>query len=84
MHVLLKRAAPQHNQLKKFWSAGFYLVLLGLFFEAYESGIKKDASTYSYYFVTSGLAFFMLIGFYGLQLSRVGASDYRLLKLKWA
>jgi len=74
MQVLLKRAASQHNQLKKFWSAGFYLVLLGLFFEAYEGGIKKDASTYSYYFVTSGLAFFMLIGFYCLQLSRVGAS----------
>lgn len=46
---------------KKIIEAGCYLVLLGLFFEAYEGGIKKDYSTYSYYFVTSGLAFFILL-----------------------
>lgn len=40
--------------------AGSYLLLLGLFFEAYEGGIKKDYSTYSYYFVCTGLAFFSL------------------------
>ena len=33
----------------------FWLVL-GLFFEPYEGGIKKDKATVSYYFVTSGLA----------------------------
>lgn len=60
--------------LKKFWAAGFYLLLLGLFFEAFEGGIKKDPSTYSYYFVTSGLAFFMLMGFWGLTGSRRGSS----------
>jgi Domain of unknown function (DUF5009) len=43
--------------------AGSYLLLLGLFFEAYEGGIRKDSSTYSYYFVTSGLAFFALVFF---------------------
>ncbi|ANE49990.1 DUF5009 domain-containing protein [Flavisolibacter tropicus] len=58
----------QHLMLQRFFRAGVYLLLLGLFFEAYEGGIKKDFSTYSYYFVTSGLAFFMLIGFHGLQL----------------
>jgi predicted acyltransferase len=41
--------------------------LLGLFYEAYEGGIRKDHSTYSYYFVTSGLAFFMLILLMQLQ-----------------
>ncbi|KAB2922962.1 MAG: DUF5009 domain-containing protein [Bacteroidetes bacterium] len=35
--------------------AVFWLVL-GLFFEPYEGGIKKDRATVSYYFVTSGLA----------------------------
>lgn len=49
--------------ITKFSLAGMYLLLLGLFFEAYEGGIKKDTSTYSYYFVTSGLAFYMLIAF---------------------
>ncbi len=48
---------------KKLYTAGFYLLLLGLFFEAFEGGIRKDHSTYSYYFVTSGLAFFALIIF---------------------
>lgn len=42
---------------------GAYFLLLGLFFEAYEGGIRKDDSTYSYYFVTSGLAFYCLIAF---------------------
>jgi predicted acyltransferase len=44
--------------LYRFVQAGAYCLLLGLAFEAYEGGIKKDVSTYSYYFVTSGLAFF--------------------------
>jgi predicted acyltransferase len=35
--------------------------MLGLVLEAYEGGIRKDHSTYSYYFVTSGLAFFGII-----------------------
>jgi len=48
---------------KNFFVAGAYLLLLGLFFEAFEGGIRKDRSTYSYYFVTSGLAFMALIFF---------------------
>ena len=35
----------------------------GLFFEAYEGGIRKDYATYSYYFVSSGLAFLSLLAF---------------------
>jgi predicted acyltransferase len=42
---------------------GAYLLLLGLFFDAYEGGIKKDSSTYSYYFVTSGLACLVILFF---------------------
>jgi predicted acyltransferase len=44
-------------------TAGAYLLLLGLAFEAWEGGVKKDPSTYSYYFITSGLAFFALLAF---------------------
>ena len=48
-----------------FWNKLFkiaaYCLLLGLVLEAYEGGIRKDHSTYSYYFVTSGLAFFGII-----------------------
>lgn len=51
----------------KFIQAGIYLLLLGLSFEAYEGGIKKDFSTYSYYFVSSGLAFLVLFSFMLLE-----------------
>lgn len=47
----------------KFANAGVYLLILGLFFEAFEGGIKKDISTFSYYFLTTGLAFLVLLSF---------------------
>lgn len=40
---------------------GTFYLLLGLLFEPFEGGIKKDPSSLSYYFVTSGLAIFTLI-----------------------
>jgi len=48
---------------KKLFTIGAYCLLLGLVLEAYEGGIRKDQSTYSYYFVTSGLAFFAILFF---------------------
>lgn len=57
----------QANDFSAFWKklfvAGAYCLMLGLVLEAYEGGIRKDSSTYSYYFVTSGLAFFALLFF---------------------
>jgi predicted acyltransferase len=61
--LLIKKEKAVSNLVQQFTQAGICLLLLGLFFEVYEGGIKKDSSTYSYYFVTSGLAFFMLIIF---------------------
>jgi hypothetical protein len=46
---------------KKLFTIAAYCLLLGLVLEAYEGGIRKDGSTYSYYFVTSGLAFFGIL-----------------------
>lgn len=68
----LKKQEGQQPLLMAFCKAGFWLLLLGLFFEAYEGGIKKDPSTFSYYLVTGGLAFFMLIALYGLQYTAIG------------
>ncbi len=67
--------------LKKSVQAGTYLLLLGLFFEAYEGGIRKDSSTYSYYFVTSGLAFFSLVVFTVMAGRKYGAAPVRYLSL---
>ncbi len=47
---------------KSLFNWGSYWLILGIFFEAYEGGIKKDHPTMSYYFVTTGLAIFTLIG----------------------
>ncbi|MCY7293342.1 MAG: DUF5009 domain-containing protein [Ferruginibacter sp.] len=71
-YCLSKIATDKNHLLIKFFSAGAYLLLLGLFFEVYEGGIRKDHSTYSYYFVTSGLAFFILIGFSTLTPFKIG------------
>ncbi|MFM7461413.1 MAG: hypothetical protein ACKO15_11325, partial [Burkholderiales bacterium] len=38
-----------------------FWLMLGLAFEPFEGGIKKDKATISYYFVTSGLAFMLLV-----------------------
>jgi predicted acyltransferase len=51
------------NLLKQFYQWGVYWLLLGLFFEPFPGGIHKDPSTYSYYFVTSAIAIFLLIIF---------------------
>ncbi|MBR8839989.1 MAG: DUF5009 domain-containing protein [Stigonema ocellatum SAG 48.90 = DSM 106950] len=49
--------------VKQFYQWGVYWMFLGLFFEPFQSGIHKDPSTYSYYFVTSAIAIFILIIF---------------------
>lgn len=67
IYTLLKKADKRTVLLMhRFFGAGVFLLLLGLFLEAAEGGIKKDPSNYSYYFVTGGLSFFMLILFYGM------------------
>lgn len=61
-HWLLKLSESSSGELyRKLFMQGVYWLVVGLFFEAYEGGIKKDHPTLSYYFVTTGLAIFSLI-----------------------
>jgi hypothetical protein len=61
--ILYKSKSELFDFYKKlFYWAAFWL-LLGLSFESFEGGIKKDPSTLSYYLVTTGLAIFCLIAF---------------------
>jgi predicted acyltransferase len=53
--------SPVEKLHKNLWNWGVYWLLLGLAFEVFEGGIKKDKSTLSYYFLTNGLAFLLLI-----------------------
>ena len=62
-YFLLNKAENIYEKLfQKMFYFGMYLILLGLAFEPFEGGIKKDHPTLSYYFVTTGLAIFTLIG----------------------
>lgn len=63
LYYLLRAESNNMTYWRRLFVAGAYLLMLGLFFEAYEGGIRKDHSTYSYYFVASGLAFMAMIAF---------------------
>ena len=56
-------AAPADKLLKEILQWGVFWLVLGLAFEPFEGGIKKDWSTFSYYFVTSGLTVMILVIF---------------------
>ncbi len=62
--LLVRNArSPEEKLIRILYQWGVLWLLLGLLFEPYEGGIKKDPATLSYYFVTSGLAIFVLIAF---------------------
>jgi predicted acyltransferase len=42
---------------------GIYCLVLGLAWEPFEGGIKKDSATLSYFFITTGLSIFLLMIF---------------------
>ena len=61
---LLSRPRNVTEQLyRDLFQWAIYWLVLGLTFEPYEGGIKKDRATLSYYFVTSGLALCVFIAF---------------------
>jgi predicted acyltransferase len=62
--MLLQKPLNETERLyQKLFNWAIYWLVLGLVFEPYEGGIKKDHPTLSYYFVTSGLAICVFIGF---------------------
>jgi predicted acyltransferase len=65
--VFLCRKSVLNEVYQNFIYLGIFLLILGLFFEPYEGGIKKDPSTYSYYFVCSGMAFLTIFSFILLE-----------------
>jgi hypothetical protein len=61
--LLSKPANDIERLYQKLFQWAIYWLVLGLFFEPYEGGIKKDRATVSYYFVCSGLAICVFIAF---------------------
>ena len=62
-YLVKKPLTETERLLCKLFQWGVYWLILGLIFEPFEGGIKKDHPTLSYYFVTIGLAVFLLIAF---------------------
>ena len=56
-------ASSIEKLISSFFKWGTYWFILGLIFEPFEGGIKKDHSTMSYYLITAGVALFILIAF---------------------
>lgn len=61
--VLARDRSSFGSLFRQLFHWGWYWLLLGLVFEAYEGGIKKDHPTMSYYCVTTGLALFTTVAF---------------------
>ncbi|MEE4176688.1 MAG: DUF5009 domain-containing protein [Bacteroides sp.] len=55
------------NLYKKLVLFAIFWVLLGLVFEAWQGGIKKDPATYSYFFLTTGFSIFVYLSFHLLH-----------------
>lgn len=67
--VVLKRLqTTEQPLLKALFTLGVVLLLIGLIAEPLEGGIKKDHATISFFFVTGGLATFVLIAALALEL----------------
>jgi predicted acyltransferase len=60
----IKKISGKRSVLYELSYWGICWLVLGLLFEPFEGGIKKDPSTISYYFITSGLAVFVLSALY--------------------
>ncbi len=60
--LMAKPTNDTERLYKSLFLWAIYWLVLGLFFEPYEGGIRKDKATVSYYFVTSGLANCLFIG----------------------
>lgn len=61
--LFINQGDETEKLLKSFYQWGVYWLALGLLFEPFEKGIKKDPSTLSYYFITTAIALFVLIIF---------------------
>ena len=64
IYRLSLRLPKEASYLKTLVKWGVGLLIIGLFLEQYEGGIKKDMATYSYYFTTTGLGIYVLSAFY--------------------
>lgn len=61
--IILRKGEGYVALWRKLFVFGGFMLILGLFFEGYEGGIKKDPVNFTYLFTTAGLSFMTLIFF---------------------
>jgi len=61
--ILQKLDGDRNKIIREILYYGLFWLLLGFFFEPFEGGIKKDVSTFSYYFITTGVSILILVIF---------------------
>jgi len=59
--LLQNPSHPLEQLLNQMYQWGLYGLILGLAFEPYQGGIKKDPTTMSYFFITLAIAIFLLM-----------------------
>lgn len=62
--LLRKEASPTARFLRQLLAWGSAFLIIGMAFEPYEGGIRKDHATLSYYYVTAGLSTFLFMAFF--------------------
>lgn len=55
----------------KIFYVGIFVLFCGLFMEPFQGGIKKDPSTLSYFFISSGIAFIWVHAFMKMETSKL-------------
>jgi predicted acyltransferase len=55
----------------KIFYVGIFILFCGLFMEPFQGGIKKDPSTLSYFFISSGIAFVWVHAFMKMETSKL-------------
>lgn len=63
IRILVNFMPSCSDVVAKIANLGAYLLILGLVFEAYDGGVRKDPCSFNYWFITSGLACYCLIFF---------------------
>lgn len=63
IRVLVAKMPSCSNVLRQIVSLGGYILILGLVFEAFDGGVRKDPCSFNYWFITSGLACYCLAFF---------------------
>jgi predicted acyltransferase len=72
-YAVISRACHMSDAMRQMAAWGTVLILIGILLDPQAGGIKKDSANLSYFFTTSGLAFWMVIAWSEITKNALGA-----------